>query len=477
MKKVFDILEQVANTSGTNAKIALLEANKDNQELLEVVYLELDPNTNFYMKKVPDAVNIAGATEATFEEMISLLTKLSTRQLSGNAAITEVQQLRGRMTEEMDSVFVRLLKKDLRTGLGVKNANKAFGKDFVKETPYMRCSLTNQKTLAKFKWLKADGSANVAAEVKMDGQYLNHIVRNGVYSAESRNGKPYDFLGAMDEDFFRLAEILKEDAGIIDPVFNGEAVVSDGEGGVLPRTTGNGIIQKFGKDTGNFIDAQNVIAVLWDVIPYEAYKKGEWKVQRAERRTILENALAKLQSERVQMVEYKMCKTFAEAYEYNTKMMSRGEEGTIIKDDRGPWKSHTSPWQLKLKLKFEIDLKVVGFESGTDGKKNENSLGALIVESACGNLRCKVGTGFKEKFDKKYADDIVRNYIWENKSDLLGKIVTIEANDIVTDKKSDGLLKLFLPVFVEWRHDKNEYDDIDRIREMKEAAIIALLGE
>lgn len=172
-----------------------------------------------------------------------------------------------------------------------------------------------------------------------------------------------------------------------------------------------------------------------------------------------------------------MCKTFAEAYEYNTEMMARGEEGTIIKDDRGPWKSHTSPWQLKLKLKFEIDLKVVGFERGTDGKKNQNSLGALIIESACGNLRCKVGTGFKEKFDKKYADDIVRDYIWENQSDLLGKIVTVEANDIVTDKKGDGLLKLFLPVFVEWRHDKNDYDDIDRIREMKEAAIIALLGE
>lgn len=43
MKKVFDILEQVANTSGTNAKIALLEANKDNQELLEVVYLGARP--------------------------------------------------------------------------------------------------------------------------------------------------------------------------------------------------------------------------------------------------------------------------------------------------------------------------------------------------------------------------------------------------------------------------------------------------
>ncbi len=479
---LYEIVNAIETTSGTNAKIAIVAEHADDPLFQRMLHLELDPNTNFHMKKVPAPVGAGyvGSNpdgSVTYEDMFDFLDKLAAREISGNSAITQAGMIRSNITEEQDVIFTRLLQKNLKTKLGAKNVNKGLGFSFIKDTPYMRCELTKKKTLAKFIWVKENGTPNVASEVKMDGQYLNHIVRNGLYSAESRNGKPYDFMGVMDADFKRLAEILKDDYDIDNPVFNGEAVVSDGNGGVLERTTGNGIIQKFGKGTGNILDAQNVIAVLWDVLPYDAYMAGEWAVDRATRRTILESALTKLDSEKVRMVEYKMVSSFKEAYEYNTEMMSRGEEGTIIKDDRGTWKSHTSPWQLKMKLKFEIDLKVVGFEEGKAGKQFENSLGALIVESDCGMLRCKVGTGFKAKFDKKHADELVRDHIWANREELLGAIVTVEANDIVSDKRGNGILKLFLPVFVEWRHDKDDFDDIDRIRDMKEAAIIALMGE
>lgn len=512
---ILTILEKLISISGTNDRIAELAKHKNNEVLKTVLFLSHDPNTTFGMKTtIPTPlVDASQPTEQPIEYAFSTIHALAARQVTGDAAKRAVATCLGSLTANDRIVMERILKQDLKIAMGIKNINKAIGKDFLQETPYMRCSLVTPETLSKFKWVLPDGSPGVYSEVKMDGQYLNHKVLNLVYSAESRNGKPYDFLGVMDSEFAALATILKEDNNIIDPVFNGEAVVSDGNGGVLPRTTGNGIIQKFGKDTGTLLDAENVLAVLWDVVPLANYKSGSWNKTRKERREIMIAALTKLNKsrqdqrdainnnplltdaekaiklrdvpiDRVRMVEFKPVLNFAEAWAYNTEVMARGDEGTIIKDERGPWKSHTSPWQLKLKLKMSIDLRVVDFEEGASGKKFDGSLGAVIVESACKQLRCKVGTGFKELFcpkkdigtDKEYSDDKVRQYIWDNKEQFRNMVMEVEANDIVQDRNSD-ILKLFLPVFSEWRYDKDTYDDVERIREIKQSTIMAMFGD
>lgn len=473
---LYPIIRELENTSGTNDKIALVKKHGDNQSLRTMLFLENDQNTSFGMKKVPVPALSPNIPEAplTIENVFETLEQMAARTLTGNAAKEQVAHELACMDVENQYLYTQLIKRDLRIAMGLKNVNKALGKDFLEETPYMRCDLTTQKTLAKIAY-------PAVSEVKMDGQYLNHIVRNGCYEAVSRNGKPYDFLGVMDEDFIRLAEILETDFNIIDPVFNGEAVMSDGKGGVLPRTTGNGIIQKFGKDTGNIIDAEDVLAVLWDVLPYEAYRDKNWKVKRKDRREILVAALEKLNSPRIKMVEFRTVNNFAEAVAWNTEVMDRGDEGTILKDERGPWKAHTSPWQLKLKLKFQIDLRAVEFIEGTG--KNKGSLGSVVVESACGKLRCKVGTGFKEKFcpkkdigtKKEYSDDMVRQYIWDNRDKFQDMVLEGEANDIVMNKNTLDE-KLFLPVFKFWRFDKDQCDTLERIYEMKQAAILSASG-
>lgn len=507
------ILEKLISISGTNDRIAELAKHKNNEVLKQVLFFAHDPNTTFGMKNMRLLEGAGHTGELTLEESFELLHDLANRKVTGNAAREMIGIAFDNLSYDDATVFARILQQDLKIAMGIKNINKAISKDFLQETPYMRCDLTTAKTLSRFQWVTSAGDAGVYSEVKMDGQYLNHIVRNFQYSAESRNGKPYDFLGVMDDDFAKLAQILKTDWNIIDPVFNGEAVVSDGEGGVFPRTTGNGIIQKFGKDTGSILDAENVIAVLWDVIPLEAYKKGEWKVQRKERRTIMVQALAKLNKDyhhavdminadtsrdsasihaaimalpqpRVRMVQFKPVKSFAEAFAYNTEIQLAGGEGTIIKDERGPWKAHTSPWQLKMKLKFEVDLRVVGFNPGGIDGKFATSLGSIAVESECGQVKFNIGSGFKENYCPKkdigtkneYPDNMVRDYIWNHQEEFLGKIVEGEANDITQDRNSD-IITLYLCTFNFWRLDKDTADDLQRIRDMKEAAIISACGE
>lgn len=477
------ILNQIANTPGKLDKIALLEANKANEDLKQTVLYALDPRRNFNIRKIPAYLSPANPTK-TLKDVFPLLDKFAEREITGNAAINELQRMLSNLSAEDAKVLERILDKSLDSGME-KSVNKVYGADFIQETPYMRCDLTNTKTLAKLRWLCPDGTPGVYGEIKSDGQYLNHLVVHGFYNAESRNGKSYDFMGSPDKDFQDLAAKLKELYGAKYPleniVFNGEGVVVDDKGQVLPRTTGNGIIQKFGKESGSVLELDNIRFVLWDFLPHENYKKNEWNVPRKERRTMLDTAIKALEAERaivIRMVEFRPLKNFAEAFAWNTEVMGRGEEGIIIKDERGTWKSHTSPFQLKLKLKFDVDLVVVGIEEGTG--KLEDSMGAVICETSDGKLRVGVGSGWKEKVDPKDPDSLyyTRDWVWENRLDLIGAILMIEANDIVQDKKNPEMWSLFLPSVKngEWRTDKNTADTVERVFEAK-AMVIAAGGK
>lgn len=124
--------------------------------------------------------------------------------------------------------------------------------------------------------------------------------------------------------------------------------------------------------------------------------------------------------------------------------------------------SHFSK-QLKMKLKMQLDLRIVGFNEG-EGKR-KGSLGSLQLESACGTLKVNVGTGIREK-DAEWTFKT----IWERMQELIGKVVTVECNDIVFEKRT-GEPSLFLPVFIEFRFDKNTCDDYTRILEIRDSAV------
>lgn len=105
------------------------------------------------------------------------------------------------------------------------------------------------------------------------------------------------------------------------------------------------------------------------------------------------------------------------------------------------------PYNVKLKIAFEIDLEVVGVEEGTG--KAANMMGALKLQSRDGLLKTDVGTGFR---------DTDRIDWWLNSVERIGSIVTVKANDIISNRNSDTK-SLFLPVFLEHRLDKVQADN------------------
>lgn len=462
MKDILSILTEIKNDSSTLAKKRILTENKDNHVLARVLKLALDPGIVSGYKKLPHPDMIFGTEKIDLGTALDKLEPIYSRQLTGHAGRDYLATLMGSVSESDCEVLRRVLTKDLECGASDKITNDVFGKGFIKDEPYMRCSLVDTKTIRNIDF-KTYGYA--VSETKMDGQYLNHTVINNQLTCTSRNGKVYDFLGSRDELMANLAQSVqkRDDRFGSGVVFNGECLMMDESGRILPRETGNGIIQKAGKGTMTTFDSMRVVFVLWDVLPYDAFQDGIWDVSRKERRELLESAIQDIDSEFIQMVEYQKVLNVTEAFEHNTVLMERGEEGSVLKCESAIWKSHTSPKQLKMKLKMQLDLRIVGFNEGE--KKRTGMLGSLILESEDGQLTTNCGTGIKEK-DAEWTF----KSIWESRDQLLGKVVTIECNELTQDKNS-LIPKVFLPVFVEFRFDKETCDTYERILEIRASAV------
>ena len=460
---ILDIINQIKNISSTNAKKDILEQHKNNEVLKRVLKMTLDPTIISGYKKLP--LPEEGLDAMTLDEALTELEEnIYNRHRTGYAGRDFIAKILGSVSPDDCEVLKKVLQKNLDAGIKEKNVNDVFGKNFIKDEPYMRCSLVDTKTIRNIKF---NEYGYAVSEVKMDGQYLNHTVTNNNLLSTSRNGKVYDFLNCRDADM----NILANNICSIDPrfssgvVFNGEALMLEADGEtIMPREKGNGIIQKAGKDSIGTDEAMRVVFVLWDVLPLDAFNAGHWDVSRKERRELLEKAVNMTNSTFVRMIEYKKVVDIDEAFDYNTEMMMKGEEGTVLKCESGFWKSHTSPTQLKMKLKMQVDLRITGFIEG-EGKR-KGVLGSLQLESMCGTLKVNCGTGIKEK-DTEWTFDS----IWKNKDKLIGTVVTVECNNLTVDKRT-SVQKLFLPVFVEFRFDKDSCDDIQRIYEIKESAIM-----
>jgi DNA ligase-1 len=141
-------------------------------------------------------------------------------------------------------------------------------------------------------------------------------------------------------------------------------------------------------------------------------------------------------------------------------MLQKGKEGTVIKNGTAEWKDGTSKDQVKLKLKFQVDLEVVDFNEGTG--KYAGQLGSLVCRTSDGELEVNVsGRG-----------DKMRAEVWANREDWRGAIITGEANAIMPATRSEKH-SLFLPIFIERRLDKKVADTLQRVQEQFDAAVAA----
>ena len=162
-----------------NAKIEMLEKHKNNELLREVVRLALDPFTQFYQRKIPAYQTSDKIT--TLQNALGGLYDLSSRTVTGNAAIEYLRMLLSSVSADDAKVLERIIDKSLDCGVNSSTANKVW-MGLIKEYPVMLCSAFEQRLVDKIKY-------PAIVQLKMDGMRFNAIVRDGKVEFRSRNGK------------------------------------------------------------------------------------------------------------------------------------------------------------------------------------------------------------------------------------------------------------------------------------------------
>ena len=431
-----EFFEHLASNSSRNYKIAQLTANKDNELLREVIRLALDPFTQFYIRKIP--AYSRGTDTANLKWALDKLYDLSSRAVTGNAAIAHLTSILESLQSDDAKVIERIIAKDLKCGVAISTAN-AVWTGLVSEYPVMLCSQFEQKLVDKVKF-------PALVQTKMDGMRFNAIVRNGAVEYRSRNGKEIQLLGNLDADFLALA-------GDIDCVFDGELIVKD-KGIILDRQTGNGILNKANKGTISDLEAHKVRATIWDVIPFIQFSEGKCNVPYGKRWDSLNILVDTHKPQKVSVVQSWEVENYETAQALFEELLQRGEEGIILKDRSGIWEDKRAKHQIKFKGELECDLEILAVEEGTG--KYAGKLGAIVCASrpeGGKRITVSVGSGF---------NDDHRTNLWDIRDSLIGKIVAVKYNMRIQNKQGEE--SLFLPIFVEVREDKTIADSIGDIK-------------
>lgn len=431
---VLNILEDVASDNGRKHKEAILTKFKECELLKDTVKLALDPTINFYIRKIPEFRY--NGNDMGLAWGIAQLGVLANRTVTGNAAINHLSYVLGELNQDDAEVITRIIAKDLRCGVSDSTANKIW-KGLIPEFPIMLASKFDEKLVQQVTF-------PAEAQLKLDGMRVNVVVQNGNVATFTRNGKLVEIGDHFDAIFTVMANGNDE-------VFDGELLVTDSTGKYLDRKTGNGILNKAVKGTISKAEVAKIHIVLYDQIEYSDWKKEVSNVPYTERLDRLAKSVVLSWSlgnhkHKVSLVPGQRVSSLAEATTYFQDLLSKGEEGIILKDLNGIWENKRSKSLIKFKGEFEADLVCVGWEEGTG--KNVGRLGALVVETGCGRLRSNVGTGFSDALREQIGKEVI------------GKIIAVKYNMRIQDKNSD-LESLFLPVFIEVREDKTVADNLE----------------
>ena len=443
MNSLYEIIQSLRNTSGNNDKLAILEANKDNELLKQYMKAVFDPSLNYYQSSLPKFKTTTCNYDFTQAAIDHLINNLAHRKVTGKAAIELLATMLGTLAEEGRELLGYIIKR--------KVADAKVGETMVLKTwpdlffvpPYQRCRLLDDKIREHYNNLPL-----FYVQCKLDGSF-GYMLNDNIITRQ----------GNMYPEWFvkQLTKGVPEDVVLI-----GEMTVYD-DCGLLDRKTGNGILNSVlqGEDESEF-KYYTFHYTAWDALYRDEFKSG--KSDRTYRYRLnmvamVMSLISKPLNRSVTQIQTHQVASLEEAFEIYTKFTSQGLEGAVIKDSDGLWKDSSSGTKdaVKLKVEFEVEMEIIGYYEG-EGKV-AGTLGGVVVATSDRKIVNKCGSGFSDKQRKEF---------WEIREELVGEITTVKANDVISSKTKETLA-LSLPIFVEIRNDKTEADSFERVMEQLEA--------
>lgn len=437
---IMTVFNKVSDTSSRKEKEEILSRVLESEEketFIKVLVLAYDPRHDFYIKDLDSLPEAEKTEKKSILDFFELCNHLSTRFITGGEAKQALSDFLGNTDKNTKEIAELVISRDLRIGAGSKTLNKVFG-DIIYEHPYMRCSLLDKKTIDRVEF-------PCISQTKLDGMYVDIVVTDAAVKYMSRSGQ----IMSKFNDTARDAALIRGASGY---VLQGEVLVIGDDGATLPREEGNGYLNS------DEVDPNKIFFGMWDCVSIEDFHAKSTKIEYQIRFEILNNIVNLLANSWIGVVETVICEDISEVIEHFKDNRSVGLEGTIVKNQKLPWKSHTSKDQLKLKVVAEGDLVITGWKEGKG--KFEGMVGSITGQSSDGMVEVSV-SGMTDKF-RKQATENIDQWIEEE------RIITVKFNDIVDNELKPDLYALYLPRLVELRSDKEGRDSANSLERLRE---------
>ena len=429
MNSPWSIIKELEQDNSRLAKEAIIarEAEQGNDEFFNGCRLALDSLVTFNVKKVLEKEDDGrGLSWAGFEK---LATALSTRQVTGNDAITLINGYRLQATKEQWNMWYRrILIKDLRCGTSEKTINNVVKKLKLEQykIPVFTCQLAHDSANHEKKV-----AGNKLVEVKLDGvRVITIVYPNGTINQYSRNGKELVNFEHIKKQIAKHARFLTE------------ATVFDGE---VMSNSFQDLMKQVHRKTS--VEANDAVLHLFDILSLEEFQQGHGELPQTTRSDNLSAWYQDFKDHMPNVSVVGQVELDLDSEEgreqfkaINQEAIDGGYEGIMIKDLDAVYECKRSHSWLKLKPFIEVTLEVVDVEEGTG--RNAGRLGALICKGEDNGLNIDVncGSGFT---------DSDRDSFWNDRTKLLGRMVEVRA-DAVT-KNQDETYSLRFPRFKGFR--------------------------
>ena len=421
MKEVIRLFKQIQETSSTNDKKAIISANKDNELFKKCLRFLLDTNviTGISDKKLHKDLFVFGHDDCNSFE--SIMEYLSQNNTGNDYDIRTVRFFIENEPEEDREFYEQMVTKKYRLGADKKVVNACIPGLIPTWDVQQAYPLSDKNAPKDGEWF--------ALSQKLNGN------NNGVIDSKniSRQGKEFKGLDHIIADINKLS--------FKNMFFNGELIRKNIDN--LPDDEnfqiGTGIINS--DDT----DKTCIKFVIYEMFPKEEFLKGESRLTYQQRRKEYLEPLAKeifdLGLENIEVVPLVYAGTDkSKIQELLQEADSNGWEGLMLNKDT-KWKNKRNNGILKVKSFKHADILCTGIVEGEG--KYKGTLG--LIKCDYKGYELGVGSGFTDQ---------QRDYYWNHRDDILGKIIQIKYK--CETKNKQGGLSVQFPIFQCIRDDKTE---------------------
>lgn len=425
VQSLYEICTELQNTSSTLAKQNILKRNESNELFKELLKFLLDPMivTGISKKKIEKIDISMSDIPLCLYDIRNLFNYLKEHNTGTDNDIIMCKMAMVYDKDELNDFIKSIITKSLKLGIDVKTANKVYGKDFIPVLDVMLGTSIEKCKIPQDTWF--------AISQKLNGSRCFYY-KGKLYT---RQGKVYTGCEHIIKD---IKNLILNHPILTDYVFDGELILKD-------RSLGDS--EAFQKGVGiansDNENKEELKLVIFDMLPTKEFEAGISELTYSHRQGMLKSLdFEVFNFENLSVVPmFYQGRDQSKIWEWLDYAEQNDMEGVMVNLDT-PYECKRTKNLIKVKKFYTLDLKVTDAVEG-DGRL-KGTLGALVVDYK-GNT-VNVGSGFS---------DAQRKEFWENKDDIIGRVIEVKYKEI-TKNKDTGLESLQFPVFVSLREQGKE---------------------